>query len=144
MQAWLNGITNASAHTDWSSRLGYTEPFLQPAEELSRTVPYDRKHLLLLALTIAFEVSGTLMLKAGTDNMRIMLPAFVLYFAGLVLFTQVLKHIPLAIAYTTWCAIGTIGVTVSSVVLYGETLSIPKFVCILCTIPCVAGLYVLP
>jgi hypothetical protein len=46
--------------------------------------------------------------------------------------------IPLAIA---WCALG---VAVLSRLLYAEYLSVPKWMCILATIPPVVGLYVLP
>ena len=97
--------------------------------------------ILLLACTILLEVSGTLLLKQNGSTMLLVL-AFMCYFAGLSLFTVVLRTVPLSIAYTTWCACGTVGVTLGSVFFFGETVSIPRFLCIIGTIPLVACLYI--
>lgn len=97
-----------------------------------------------LAITILLEVSGTLILKSALDDVRIYFPAYALYFAGFSMFSFTLRYIPLAVAYTTWCALGTVGVAVLSRLLYAEYLSVPKWMCILATIPPVVGLYVLP
>ena len=97
--------------------------------------------MLLLACTILLEISGTLLLKRNEETMLIIL-AFICYFAGLSLFTVVLRTVPLSVAYTTWCACGTVGVTLGSAFFFGETVSIPRFMCIIGTIPLVACMYI--
>ena len=119
-----------------------SEPFLR--ESTSVLTTYGVIDVCLLLLTICFEVNGTLLLKRGSSEYWILVPAYILYFVGLSLFTIVLRKMPLAIAYTTWCSLGTIGVTVFCVLVYGEPLSWSKILCILLTIPFVIGLYLLP
>lgn len=99
--------------------------------------------LLVLCFTIVLEVIGTLSLKYSIRDARIYMFAFPCYFSSLMLFSHVLRFIPLSIAYTTWCTFGTVGVCVTSSVIYDESLSITKWVCILMTIPCVIGMYIL-
>ena len=114
------------------------EPLLANEEKSS-----TRSCILLLLFTIVLETTGTLLLKRSSEPL-FMTAAFVFYFSGLFLFSFVLKHIPLFVAYTTWCALGTIGVSVSSSFLYEEVISPSKWACIVLIIPCVTGLYVLP
>tara|TARA_B110001450_G_scaffold27355_1_gene23972 strand:+ start:2460 stop:2867 length:408 start_codon:yes stop_codon:yes gene_type:complete len=96
--------------------------------------------LVLLATTIVLEVSGTLFLRMTVDNARNYIPAYLLYVTSLFLFSWTLRCIPISVAYTTWCAFGTIGVSVASSVLFHER----RWVCILLTIPPVIGMYILP
>ena len=130
----------------WASENGFYEPFLGAKEGEAQVVgtSYGFVDVCLLLLTICFEVSGTLLLKRGSTQYWILVPAYILYFIGLSLFTYVLKKMPLAIAYTTWCSLGTIGVTIVCVVVYDEILSWTKIFCIAGTIPFVVALYVLP
>ena len=100
--------------------------------------------LFLLFVTISLEISGTLLLKLSLNQPRLYFLAYLLYFASLFLFSFALRHIPLSIAYTTWCALGTVGVSVMSHILFDEALSVAKWICILLTIPCVGGLFILP
>lgn len=112
---------------------------------LDRTPVFGRHGpFLLLLCTIVFETSGTLLLKRAFDGRLFVAAAFACYFTGLSLFTFVLRYIPLSVAYTTWCALGTVGVCSFSHFFYGETISLAKIICIVITIPCVIGLYVLP
>ncbi len=130
----------------WASDNGFYEPFLGGKEVEAQVVgaSYGFVDVCLLLLTICFEVSGTLLLKRGSTQYWSLVPAYILYFTGLSLFTYVLKKMPLAIAYTTWCSLGTIGVTIVCVVVYDEILSWAKIFCIGGTIPFVVGLYLLP
>lgn len=100
--------------------------------------------LVLLATTIVLEVSGTLFLRMTLDDARYYIPAYLLYAASLSLFSWTLRCIPISVAYTTWCAFGTIGVSVASSVLFHEVISVRRWVCILLTIPPVIGMYILP
>ena len=91
-----------------------------------------------------YEVAGTLSLKRSGDGMQYCAAAYACYSVSLGLFSVVLHHIPLSIAYATWCTVGTVLVSVMSQWLYGETISAYKWVCIGCTVPCVVGMHVLP
>ena len=116
-----------------------SEPLIQTHEENIKI-----KACLLLLFTITLETSGTLLLKYALNNQIYFIGAYLLYFSGLTLFTFVLRDIPLSIAYTTWCSLGTIGVSIMSQIIFGEQLSYIKWLCIIGTIPCLAGLYILP
>ena len=96
----------------------------------------------MLLVTILLEVCGTILLKGALYDTRVFFPAYALYFAGLSMFSFSLRYIPLSVAYTTWCALGTIGVAIASRVVYSETLSWRQWACIVMTIPPVVGLYV--
>ena len=133
-------VKNKGMFRPTSPAKGFEEPFLHANEPTPPT--YDVADVSTLLLTICFQVSGTLLLKSSRPWLFV--PAYALYFAGLSLFAFVLQRIPLAIAYTTWCALGTVGVTVASVVCYGEVLSRGKVACIASTVPFVVGMYVLP
>lgn len=108
--------------------------------------PYWKRFgsICLLLFTILFETTGTLLLKRAFDGYGFMIGAYVCYFASLTMFSFVLRQIPLYIAYTTWCALGSLGVCVLSSIIYGEVISTWKTMCIVITIPCVVGLYVFP
>ena len=100
--------------------------------------------LVLLVATVVFEVSGTIFLHMTVNDTRNYIPAYLLYALSLTLFSWTLRYIPISIAYTTWCAFGTIGVTVASSVLFHEVISVRRWICILLTIPPVIGMYILP
>ena len=119
---------------------GLAEPLIREAEGPTR---YDRQGICWLFLTIVCEIAGTVLLKRGMDDVRIFVSAYILYFVGLSLFTLALRSIPLSIAYSTWCAIGIVGVTISSKILYAEEISASRWFCILGTIPLVIGMYVM-
>ena len=124
---------------EWDSGNSTKSPLLTQGNAQSlRGWPYA-----LLFLTIGLETFGTLMLKHSLEDGRIYIIAFACYFTSLGLFSVVLKYIPLSIAYTTWCTLGTVGVCVMSALFFGETLRPSKWACVVLTIPCVVGLYVL-
>ena len=104
----------------------------------------QRSAIVLLVFTIFLETACTLSLKRSGDGMQYCAAAYACYSVSLGLFSVVLHHIPLSIAYATWCTVGTVLVSVMSQWLYGETISAYKWVCIGCTVPCVVGMHVLP
>lgn len=97
-----------------------------------------------MVITIFLEVAGTLLLKRTTEDARMYVPSYVLYFAGFSMFSVTLHYIPLSIAYASWCAFGTIGVTMASSIVYEEALSAGKWTCVLLTMVPMMGLYVVP
>ena len=80
--------------------------------------------------------------KQGADGIIVI--TYALYLTGLTIFSRVLRHLPLSVAYTTWCALGTVGVSVGSCLLYEERISPARWVLVALTVPCVVGLYVVP
>lgn len=100
--------------------------------------------VLFLAITILMEVSGTVLLKHAIYDPRMLVMAYALYFAGFSMFAVTLRSVPLSVAYTTWCAAGTVGVSIASRLVYQEEISPYRWVCIMCTIPFTVGMYVLP
>ena len=116
-----------------------TRPLIDTHETSS---PSNRRGLAWLALTIGCEISGTVLLKRGLDDIRICVLAYILYFVGLTLFTVALRSISLSIAYSTWCALGIMGVTLASKILYDEEISFARWVCILGTVPLIIGMYI--
>lgn len=96
--------------------------------------------LVLLATTIVIEVSATLFMRMTVYDAR----NYILYVASLSLFSWTLRCIPISVAYTTWRAFGTSGVSVASSVLFHEVIGVRRWVCILLTIPPVIGTYILP
>ena len=119
-------------------------PFVESTVTSTSTTTPPLHSVLLLLFTIALETSGTLLLKHSLEDAWYLVGAYACYFTALTLFAVTLRHIPLSVAYTTWCAFGTVGVAVLSQVLYKEVISGPKWICILATVPCVSGLYILP
>ena len=103
-----------------------------------------RSAVVLLMFTICLETAGTLTLKRSGDGVQYYVIAYACYFVSFGLFSIVLRHIPLSIAYTTWCTLGSVFVSVMSYLLYDDRISTYKWACIGCTIPCVVGMYVLP
>ena len=103
-----------------------------------------RMSMCLLLVTVVLESIGTLLLKRSLEDYRCMIMAYVCYFSSLGLFSVVLRQISLSVAYTTWCTLGTVSVCLLSKVFYNENISTSKAFCIVLTIPCVIGMYVLP
>ncbi len=80
---------------------------------------------LLLALAIVAEVVGTVALKAS-DGLRHALPVLIViagYGVAFVLMAQTLRVMPVGIVYTVWSGVGTAGVVVAGLLLFGETLT---------------------
>ena len=123
----------------------HTERLSQPlldATQGSGAVLGPRSSICLLLVTIALESIGTLCLKRAFDGPHFAVLAYTCYFSSLGLFSLVLRHLPLSIAYTTWCTLGTVSVCILSSVVYGEQIGTRRWVCIVCTMPFTIALYV--
>ena len=119
------------------------EPFLAPPSLAPAPgKPVSMSGFAFLALTVAFEIAGTLTVKKASESSIFFFLSLGLYFASLLLFTFTLREIPLSVAYTTWCAFGAIGVTFGSHVFYNEEISLKRLLCICMTVPFVIGMYI--
>jgi small multidrug resistance pump len=97
---------------------------------------------LMLALTIGFEVTGSVMMKLseGFANFWPSVGVFVFYGLALGGLTLVLKAIELSVAYAIWSGAGTALVAIIGIWVFGETLSLAKVVCLIMIIVGVVGL----
>ena len=124
--------------------MNLSDPLLSPKNDSSLQKFEYKSAIYLLMFTIALESAGTILLKRAFDNYTYMITAYICYFLSLSLFSVVLQHISLSIAYTTWCTLGTVSVCLMSKIFYDENISFSKGICIVLTIPCVIGMYILP
>jgi small multidrug resistance pump len=98
---------------------------------------------LLLAGAIASEVAATTSLKASAGFTRPG-PAVVVvvgYVASFALLALVLRDLPVGVVYAIWSAVGTIGVAVLGLVLFGEAMNPGKALGIALIVGGVALLY---
>lgn len=96
----------------------------------------------MLALTIVFEVTGSVMMKlsAGFTHLFPSIGVFVFYGLALSGLTLVLKSIELSIAYAIWSGAGTALTAVIGIWLFGESLTLMKVASIILIIVGVVGL----
>jgi small multidrug resistance pump len=82
---------------------------------------------LLLAGTIVFEVMGTMCLEKSQQFTRLWpsLGVFGFYAVSIYALTQVLKTIPLGIAYAIWASCGIVLTAVLSAIFLKQTLDWP-------------------
>ena len=80
---------------------------------------------IFLGLAIAFEVAGTLLLKAsnGFEKMGLGMAAIGCYMVCFWLFAPVLKVLPAGVAYVIWAGVGISMVAILSFVLFKQSLS---------------------
>ena len=114
-----------------------------PSLEDNYTQNVSMKSVCLLLFTIILEITGTILLKCAVKEKMYIIGAYIMYFIGLSIFSYVLHEIPLSIAYTTWCSLGTVGVSIMSQIVFAEDISFSKWMCIVGTVPCLAGIYIL-
>ena len=80
----------------------------------------------LLLIAIATEISGTTALRASAGFTRFGPSAVVVvsYLLSFFLYSQVLKQIPMGVAYALWAGLGTAGVVAVGVLVWRDTLSL--------------------
>jgi quaternary ammonium compound-resistance protein SugE len=98
---------------------------------------------LLLLIAGAFEVAFAVGLKSaeGFTKPR---PAVLTLFAmvgSLVMLSLALRNLPLGVAYAVWTGLGTLGAVVFGVVMFGETMSSLRLLCLFLIILGVLGLH---
>jgi small multidrug resistance pump len=97
---------------------------------------------LMLAISILFEISGTVFLKVS-DGMARLWPAVgvgVCYTLSFWLFAVAVRRIDLAVGYAIWSAIGTAGIALISVSHFGESMSWIKIASLALIVAGVVGL----
>lgn len=81
---------------------------------------------LLLLGAIATEVTGTMALRALSTGWRLW-PAVIVtvgYLASFVLLALALRTVAVSTAYAVWSGVGTVGVAVLAVLIYGEKITL--------------------
>ena len=81
---------------------------------------------LLLLGAIATEVAGTMALRALSTGWRLG-PAMIVtvgYLTSFVLLALALRTVAVSTAYAVWSGVGTVGVAVLAVLLYGERITL--------------------
>lgn len=91
-----------------------TTPLLAPSRSNIGT--------LLLGLAILFEVAGTTLMKVSIDHGRVWtVPAYVMYALSFSMFPYVLESVPLNVAYLCWSGMGSLCVSLVSLVVFEES-----------------------
>lgn len=82
----------------------------------------------LLAVTIALEVAGTAMLKLanGFEKPLWFIGGIAAYLLCFALFVQILKLLPLSVAYAIWAGVGVALVAVIDMAFFQEQVSVLK------------------
>jgi small multidrug resistance pump len=84
----------------------------------------------LLALAVCFEITGALGLRFS-EGFTLPLPtsiALAAFTLALYLVSQVMKKLPVSVAYPIWAGGGTAGVALLGVVALGESINLLKLV----------------
>lgn len=90
--------------------------------------PNPKLAYFLLMCTVFCECAGTFALRLAVSNGAWFFPAICLYVMSFAVFSRVLTTLPLGLAYSVWSGSGCIVSFVSSVVYFGEELSLHKVV----------------
>jgi len=64
--------------------------------------------------------------------------------ASIFLLTLALQRLPLSTAYAVWTGLGAVGVVLTGVLVFGETLSVARLACIALVVAGSVGLRLLP
>jgi quaternary ammonium compound-resistance protein SugE len=96
-------------------------------------------YLLLAGL---FEIGFALGLKYSDGFTRLWPSVFTVVFAGISLWllTQALRTIPVGTGYAIWTGIGAVGVAVLGIILFNDSASWPRLMCIGLIVSGVVGL----
>jgi len=80
----------------------------------------------LLLTAIATEICGTTALGVSADFTRLWpsILVVVAYFLSFYLYSLVLRHIPMGVAYDVWAGLGTVGVVLIDVLVWRDQLSL--------------------
>lgn len=97
-----------------------------------------------LLIAGVFEIVFAVGLKY-TEGFTRLVPSVITVAAGIASFlvlSQALKILPVGTGYAAWAGIGIIGASLLGAYLFGESLELPKIVCILLIIAGIIGLRV--
>jgi small multidrug resistance pump len=99
---------------------------------------------LFLAAAIACEISGTTCMKLSQSFTKVVpsVLLFVFFGAALANMTMALRHLEIGLVYAVWSGVGTAIVAVIGIVVFHESVSPLKILCIALIIAGVVGLKV--
>ncbi len=82
-----------------------------------------------LSLAIAFEVTGTILLKYsnGFEKVGLGMASIACYSICFWLLAPAIKVIPVGVAYAIWAGLGIMTVSILSVFLFGQKLAITQY-----------------
>ncbi|MBY6090068.1 SMR family transporter [Maritimibacter alkaliphilus] len=85
---------------------------------------------LTLAIAVAFEVVGTTFLQASQQFTRLVptIMVAVCYAAAFYFLAQVLKTMPVGVAYAIWSGLGILMVSAIGLVVFGQKLDLPAVI----------------
>lgn len=108
---------------------GSSKDVIAPAKEI---VADRAKGFTLLAFCIVLEIFATCSMKfqANTKDNRWYLGVFGGYFLCFTVFPIVLEHLPLGLAYATWCGLGMAATVYIANKYFGEDVGPMKTVCL--------------
>ena len=97
---------------------------------------------LVLIAAAVFEIAFALSLKPSEGFSRFWPTAGVLVFGviSVVLLSRTLDRLPVGTAYAIWTGLGSIGVVILGIVLFGEPLTLARVACIALIVTGVVGL----
>ena len=95
----------------------------RPGVEVNRA-----KGLVLLAICVVLEIFATISMKwlEVTGNKKWYLGVFGGYFLCFGMFPMVLEHLPLGLAYATWCGLGMAIISCVATLYFGESMTRSK------------------
>lgn len=96
----------------------------------------------LLAIAIALEVAGTLILKLSDGFAKVHwgVLAIALYSVCLWVLSSVLKSIPVGVAYAIWAGVGIVAIAAIGFLAFGERLGLSQIVYMILVVVGAAGL----
>ena len=100
---------------------------------------------ILLMIAGLAEVGWTIGMKYS-DGFTKVVPSIitvVFAWASFYLLSLAMKEIPLSTSYPVWVGIGAVGAVIAGVVLFGETLTLIKIVCLIMIVGGILGLKML-
>ena len=102
-------------------------------------------HWFLLVLAGLFEVGWAIGLKSSHGFTRLWpsVATLVLMSLSFFLLASALKHLPIGTAYAVWTGIGAVGTALLGIVLFGESASPARLLCIGLILAGIAGLKLL-
>ncbi len=97
---------------------------------------------LVLVAAAVFEIAFALSLKPSEGFSRFWPTAGVLVFGviSVVLLSRTLDRLPVGTAYAVWTGLGSLGVVILGVILYGEPLTPARIACITLIVAGITGL----
>ena len=121
--------SHRTLHNMFSIGGGSSKDLMEPAKEIrgNKTTGF-----VLLTFCIVMEIFATCSMKfqANTKDNRWYLGVFGGYFLCFTVFPVVLEHLPLGLAYATWCGLGMAATVYIANKYFGEDIGPMKAICL--------------